>query len=67
MRLKWWLTRGEIIPDLRLGVCPQVFLVVRVKLMQIFSGLVEFTVNSVKVLVEVRPNVRLDACDDNGF
>ena len=67
MRLIWWLSRGGIILDLRLGVCPQVFLVLRVKLMQIFSGLVEFIVNSVKVLIEVRPDVRLDACDDNGF
>lgn len=67
LRLIGWLSRGGIIPDLRLGVCPQVFLVLRVKLMQILRGLVEFIVNSVKVLVEVRPDVRLDACNDNGF
>ena len=67
MRLIWWLSQGGIVLGLRLGVCPQVFLVLRVKLMQIFSGLVEFIVNSVKVLIEVRPDVRLDACDHNGF
>jgi hypothetical protein len=36
-------------------------------LMQILTGLVEFTVYSVKVFIEVRPNIRLDACDDNGL
>jgi len=67
MRLIWRLSRDGIILGQRLRVCPQVFLVLRVKLMQIFSGLVEFIVNSVKVFVEVRPDVRLDACDHNGF
>ena len=68
LRLIRCLGRGGLILDLGLGASPpQVFLVVRMILMQILSGLVEFTVYSVKVFVEVRPDVRLDACDDNGF
>ena len=70
MRLIWMLPRCGIILDLRLtvgGGAPQVFLVLRGHLMQIFRDIVEFTVYSVKVLVEVRTDVSLYACDDNGF